>query len=1101
MNEKNIIYSRLDKFISDYYKVQLLRGFILTLTFVVLLFLLVVLGEFFFNFSSATRTVLFYFLLFFYLALFFYFILLPTSKVFKLSKGLSYKEAAQIISGKFLGINDKLINLLELIGLESKTQYSKALTVASIDQKTSELQNFQFTEALDRKKNFEFLKYLGLVLFAFVVILIFKPQVITQSATHLINYKKEFTYTPELIFEIQNSNLNVEKGKDFKLEVKVSGDFLPANLKVNFSGNSFFMEKVDANLYSYELKNLNNSLELFFSSGKFSSKTYKLNVLPTPLINNLNISIVPPSYTGEEPKIFNNVGDLTLLSGSIVKWEIETNSADALFLNFSDSLLVKAARNADVFSYTKRFVKSAEYAISVKNNYFDKSNLLKFSIKVIPDLFPSISLEKLNDTTNYSIVHFRGNINDDYGFSDLKFNYLIIEDDKKGKLNSLKVDFNKNLKSQTYYFSFDFGSLNLKPEQNIEFYFSVLDNDKPNGFKESKTVSEFFTVPSKQALDAFENAKSEEIKSKTEKSAELIDQLQKDIEKLKKNLVDEKTSNWEKTKMLNDINKKNEELKDLLKQISEENKAKNEFKNSFSESQEEMLQKQEEIQRLLEELMTDELRELMEQIEQLEKEMNDEQMKELTEKMDMTYKDLEQQLDRNLELLKRFEVEQKVEEASQELNELAKDQKELAEQMEDKNISKEEALKQQEELKQDLKRIEEKYEKANELNQDLKKSFNLEDFKQDFENIQQEMQNSEQNLGDDKKSKAGKSMQKSSQEMEQLSQKMQQMMQKNSMEQAGEDIESMRLMLKNLVIFSKSQEDLMQRFTKVANLDPKFAQYVNEQNKLKDDFVIIKDSLQALSKRVVQIDKAVSTELKAIDYEMEQTIAALEDSRRAGYKKRQQTIMTSANNLALLMSEIIDSMQEQMNNSSGSGSSKNKSKKQKPTMGEMQDMQQSLKKMMENYLESLKQGKGGKKQTEGLGKMLAKQEVMKKMLQDMKNSGSTGTKTQEYLKEIEKMMNETENELINRNINSMTIERQQKIMDKLLEAEESEREKDKEKERKSNEAKDHKISTPEYFKDANFNKNSVKEELELNSIKLNHYYNELYKNYINSLEN
>jgi len=1101
MSENNIIYNKLDKFISDYYKLQLLRGFILTFTFVVFLFLLVVLGEFIFSFSSITRTILFYFLLSFYLVLFFYFILLPTSKVFKLSKVLSYKEAAQIISGKFLGINDKLINLLELIGLDGKTQYSKALTLASIDQKTSELQNFQFTEALDKKKNYEFLKYLGLVLFAFFMVLIFKPQIITQSTHHILNYKQEFVYTPELIFEIQNSNLNIEKGKNFKLDVKVSGDFLPANLKINFGGNSFFMEKVEADLYSYELKNLNNSLDVFFTTGKYNSKTYKLNVLPTPIINNLNISILPPSYTGEEPKIFNNIGDLTLLSGSIVKWEIETNSADALFFNFSDSLLVKAAHAGDIFSYTKRFVKSADYSISVKNSFFEKSNFLKFSIKVIPDLFPSISLEKLNDTTNYSIVHFRGNINDDYGFSDLKFNYVIIENDKKGKLNSIKVDFNKNLKSQMYYFSFDFSSLDLKPEQNIEFYFSIFDNDKPNGFKESKTVSEFFTVPSKQELDAFENAKSDEIKSKTEKSAELIDQLQKDIEKLKKNLVDEKTSNWEKTKMLNDINKKNEELKDLLKQISEENKAKNEFKNSFSESQEEMLQKQEEIQKLLEELMTDELRELMEQIKQLENEMNDDQMKELTEKLDMTYKDLEDQLDRNLELLKRFEVEQKVEEASQELEKLSEEQKELSQKMDDKNISKEEALKQQQEMKEDLKRIEEKYDKANELNQDLKKSFKLDDLKQDFENIKNEMQNSEQNLSDDKKSKAGKSMQKSSQEMEQLSQKMQQMMQNNTMEQSGEDMESMRLMLKNLVIFSKAQEDLMQKFTKVANLDPKYAQYVNEQNKLKDDFEIIKDSLVALSKRVIQIDKAVSTELKTIDYEMAQTISALEDSRRAGYKKRQQTIMTSANNLALLMSEIIDSMQEQMNNSSGSGSSKNKSKKQKPTLGEMQDMQESLKQMMQNYLESLKQGKGGKKQTEGLGKMLAKQEVMKKMLQDMKNSGSTGTKTQEYLKEIEKMMNETENELINRNVNTMTIERQQKIMDKLLEAEESEREKDKDKERKSNEAKEHKISTPEYFKDNKYNKNSIKEDLELNNIKLYHYYNELYKKYINTIEN
>jgi Mg2+ and Co2+ transporter CorA len=1097
METNNIIYSRLDNFIKDYYKVQLIKGVLLSLSFVFLFFLLVVLGEYFFNFSSKTRTFLFYFLFIFYFVLFLYFILLPTLKVFKITKGLSYREAAQLISGKFIEIDDKLINLLELIGLQNKNAYSHELTLAAIQQKNGELQNISFAEALDKKRNFSLLKYFSGILFLFLLILIINPQIITQSTQHLIQHEKEFVYKPVLNFELLNQSLSVENGKDFLLKVKVSGDFFPSDLKINVSGNSFFMNKQSKNEFEYEFKSLNNSLAFYFSTGDYASQTFRLEVLPTPLVNKMNISVVPPSYTGEEPRLLSNAGDLTVLSGSLIRWEIETFNANELYFKFNDSLQTKAEKNENFFNLTRRFVKSEDYSISVKNDFFDKANYLKFSIKVIPDMFPAISMEKLNDSTNYLLVYFRGNISDDYGFSNLVFNYQISEQGKKGKMNTVKLDFNKNLKTQTYYFSFDFGSLKLEPNQNIEYYFSVFDNDKPNGYKESKTGFESFTVPSKQQLDEFENSKNEQIKSKTEKSSELIEQLQKDIEKLKKTLINEKTSDWEKTKMLNEINQKNNELKDLLQEISKENTQKNEFMNTFSEKQEEMLEKQEQIQQLLDELMTDELRELMEQIEQMEKEMSDEKMKEMTDKLEMTYEDLEKQLDRNLELLKRFEVEQKVDETAQELQELSQEQKELSEQIDKKNISEEEALKKQEELTKDLKRVEEKYEKAKELNQDLKKRFNLDDFKQDFEQIENEMNESEQNLEENKKNKASKSMQQSSENMQKLSEKMQKMMQQNTMEQAGEDVESMRLLLKNLIIFSKSQEDLMNRFTKVNDLDPKFPKLVVEQNKLKEDFKIVEDSLLALSKRVAQIDKAVNTEVKSINYETEQVLKAMSDSRRTGYKKRQQTIMTSANNLALLLSEIIQSMQEQMNSSSQSGS--NKSKKQKPSVGQMQEMQQSLKKMMEDYLKSLQEGKQGKKQTEGLGKMLAKQEVLKKMMQDLKNSGNTGTKTMEYLKQIEKMMNETENELINRNINPTTIERQQKILDKLLEVESSEREKDKDKERESNESKEHKVSVPEYFNDKKMNKNSLKEDLEIGNLKLIHYYNELYNQYINTI--
>jgi len=1100
METKNSIFDKLDHFISSYYKNQIIKGGILTLLFVLLLFLLVILGEYFFSFSSNVRTIIFYILMIFYVSLIFYFILWPSSKVFKLSKVISYKEAANIISGKFSGINDKLINLLELINLDNKNMYSKALTIASIEQKSTDLQYIKFTEAIDKIYNFKFLKYLTFVLIIFILLVILKPEILTTSTTHILQHDKEFVFTPQLNFEILNKNLNVEKGKDFVLNVRVGGDFLPSKLKVNFGSSTFFMEKTSKNEFTYTFKNLNNSLVIFFSTGNYSSDNYKLNVLPTPLINNMQIQIVPPSYTGEESKLYNNIGDLTILSGSIVKWSIETNNTNTLNFIFSDSVISNATLTDNLFNLSKRFVKSQDYSISIKNNFFEKSNYLTYSIKVIPDLFPTIDLLQVADSTNYSMIYFKGSIADDYGFSNLKFHYFINEQSKTIKSESITLDINKSQKTQEYFFSFDFSTLDLKPEQKIEYYFSVYDNDKPNGYKESKSNSQVFTVPSKQDIDDFENSKNDNIKSKADKSKELIKDLQKDIKKLKETLINEKTTDWEKTKMLNEINQKNNELKDLLQQLSEENKEKNEFMNSFSESQEDIIKKQEEIQQLLDELMTDELKELMEQIEQLEKEMNQDQMKDLNDKMDLTYKDIEEQLDRNLELLKRLEVEQKMEEAANDLKKLSDEQKELSEQLDNKNLNKENAKNEQENIEKELNRIEEEFKKADELNKDLKKSFQLENLQNDFNEISKEIDNSKQNLDDNKKSKSQKSMQNSSQKMKELSDKMQNMMQQNMMQQTGEDAESMRLMLKNLISFSKSQEDLMQKFTKVTNQDPKFVEYVNLQNKIKGDFNIIQDSLLALSNRVMQINKAVNTEIKSINYNLETTLSLLEDSRRGGFKVRQQNVMTSANNLALLLSEIIDNMEEQMSNS-GQGQGK-PGKKQKPSMGEMQQLQQGMKEMLEQYLKSLKDGKGGKggkPQSEGLGKMLAKQEVMKKMLQDLKNGNSTGSKTQEFLKEIEKLMDETKNDLINRNVNSLTIERQKRIMDKLIEAENSETEKDKEEKRKSNEAKNHKISVPDYFQDKNIKKNSIKEDLDISNIKLKHYYNDLYNNYIDML--
>lgn len=60
-------------------------------------------------------------------------------------------------------------------------------------------------------------------------------------------------------------------------------------------------------------------------------------------------------------------------------------------------------------------------------------------------------------------------------------------------------------------------------------------------------------------------------------------------------------------------------------------------------------------------------------------------------------------------------------------------------------------------------------------------------------------------------------------------------------------------------------------------------------------------------------------------------------------------------------------------------------------------------------------------------------------------------------------MEQTENELVNKQLTRETLRRQQDIMTRLLEAENAERERDKEEKRQSEEAKDQKEGNPEEY--------------------------------------
>ena len=143
------------------------------------------------------------------------------------------------------------------------------------------------------------------------------------------------------------------------------------------------------------------------------------------------------------------------------------------------------------------------------------------------------------------------------------------------------------------------------------------------------------------------------------------------------------------------------------------------------------------------------------------------------------------------------------------------------------------------------------------------------------------------------------------------------------MQQQGqmEDINSLRQILENLISLSVEQEDLMLNIKKINRFDPQFAALATKQGDLKESAKLIEDSLLALSKRQIALESIINKEIIDIKYNMDKSIDFLRE--RKNYKSaiKQQYVMTSANNLALLLDESLQQMQQQMqSNKPGSGS-------------------------------------------------------------------------------------------------------------------------------------------------------------------------------------
>lgn len=213
------------------------------------------------------------------------------------------------------------------------------------------------------------------------------------------------------------------------------------------------------------------------------------------------------------------------------------------------------------------------------------------------------------------------------------------------------------------------------------------------------------------------------------------------------------------------------------------------------------------------------------------------------------------------------------------------------------------------------------------------------------------------------------------------------------------------------------------------------------------------------------IEPFVNREISTINSNVDQTMQALGARSFSAALGKQQFVMTSVNNLALLLAESLNQLQQNMamKSSGKSGKSCPMPGQGKSSMKSMRQMQEKLNQQMEAMKKSMEKGKKGESKTgqgqgsmsEQYARMAAEQEALRKQLQEyrdqMQKEGKLGDKgMNKMLQEMER----TETELVNKILNQETMRRQEEILTRLLESEKAEMQREQEERRESNEGKD-----------------------------------------------
>lgn len=994
-------------------------------------------------------------------------------------------------------------NTFQLIELKTQSYFSSELIDKAIEERKElvleTVEKKDFKKDVKRNK-----KWASLFLFlSFLILLIpmfsskYKNAVL-RTIDITTPYQKPIPYS----ISILNESLTCYRNENFDLKVELSGENYPSEIFLNVNGIKSKLKKETVNIFSYQFSNIKSTTNFTIETDEYTSPNYTLKIIDKPQILHYKISANYPVYLNRKNEIFENLNFISVPVGTILQYEFLSENTDKFDI-LSDGILSSSTKTNNIYKFKQIASKNQIISIFSKNSNTNFVDSLKLEVKVIEDEFPNVNLSVFQDSLYENVLYLIGQSTDDYGLT--KSNIVI---------NIFKSDNDKYIsKTINIPFASQPTMLNLSEVLNllnymeilprkIEIFAEVFDNDRIRGSKKAVSQRHVFVFKTEEEKKLEINLQQQnQINSMSDISDE-SKKLDKQLEELRNLLKTQLNKDWKTQKKIEDLKKKYQELQNKMDNLNKE------MKNPLLNENKTETQKQ--VEKNIQEMLKKDIESILNEFDKLVNENKVDKIRDQIEQIKNKNENLKNNVDKNLEDMKQKVFEDKFNEVIEKLNKIKEKQIELN----NKPISKENKDKiaeEQKNLQNEFNAFQKELEKLKELNNQLERPNNIIDTKKEELKVETEMKELQESIEKNKSTQSKEKQNKLEKSLEDLQKKLEENKNQIEEENLDEDIESVRELLKNLIRISIMQEEVIKNLRSIKVLDPKYNDIIRNQKNIEQQYKIIGDTLFALAKRQPEVKSFVLKEFQMIQYNLDGLTVFMNEKNIGESTKRQQFIMTSTNNLSLMLAESLKNMKSKQSESSSSKSKKksnnqcnsqgnSKKKKSQPKLPDIKKLQESLNEQIKKAGQKIQKGQGGQ-MSEELARMAAQQEAIRKMLQEYLNElKQEGNGMDGKIEKILKEMDSNEKDIVNRNINQNTLNRLQQIETRLLESEKAEIEREKEEKRESKEGKDMTPKNSDILKTIELYKKNQQELLKQNPIKLKNYYREKVSKYFLNFE-
>ena len=1115
---------------------DLLYGLVLTLGIVSALWLISAAVEAGFWLGTTPRSVVFWVFLIVTLGLAIYFLALPLLRLVGVLRGPSEEAVARRIGARYPEVSDRLVNMLHLV--DGRVSDAPAPLIDGAVRMLGEQVRavpFEKVEDFERAKRASRLASLPIV--GLLLFLLAAPGTFLGASQRLFSPGAAFQRPAPFTLDVQPGSLDLVKGASLDITVQATGRELPRTIVLSLNNlDEDHVEEVRIEpdvegLFRHTVVNVRRSLRYRVSAEPVQTAWYTAAVTERPIVRSLNVALDFPNYTGiPSQRLAPNVGDVTALPGTRVALDVGIGGRDVVeaFIQFDDGArdtLTVADGQADGAFVLRR---EGTYQIVLRNaRGVENSDPITYSLKLLSDAFPSIALlepDPLTELDDAMEVGLRMRINDDFGFSRLHLFYRLAEsrfDDVMDAFLSipLPLDTPRQLDQELIHDWIIGQTTDLDPVPGdvIEYYVQVWDNDAFAGFKAAQSALHRLRLPSLaeryEELDAEQDATEEEMEDLTRKTEE----IRKQFEELRDELRRKQEGDWEDKRQLERLQEQQQSLEERVDDLTDQLESISEQMEEHNLVDDETLEMYQELQRVAEEINSPELMEALKELQQALEELNLQQMQEALDNFEFNEEMFQQRMERTLDLFKRLQVQQKLEEAERRADELAQQQERLAEETEelaepDESEAEEEAeqegedpqegdqqeseeqegeqqegdqqegeqqegdqqegeqqegdqqqesdqprneelAQEQERSSEEMKKLEERMEEIRERMEELQNSPSEQ---MEQLNEQTRQQQIPENMMENAEQLQQQQMQDAQQGQQQMQQQLQQLQQDLQQMQSGMQGQQMQI---NMAALRQSLSDIL----RLSEDQEALRQNVNNaapDSPLLRDFaqrqIELSEGLSVVSDSLQNLAKDIPQMTREVQQQAGEALRAMGEATEnlADRSSRQASGQQKASMMHLNeLALLLSDLMAQMMNSQMGGAGSMSMQQMIEQLQQMAGEQQKLNQQIQQMLNEMQGQRRTIDAQERLRQMAAQQEALRRQLKEMSRNRELNNQVMGDLNKIAEQMEESIQELQRARANRRTVQRQQQILTRLLDASRSMQQRGQEKKREAREGK------------------------------------------------